>query len=316
MSGNSPSPMPYLILPNGRQIPVAQSYLTIGSDAVCDLRLTDTLIAPRHAIIQDDGRHWRVAKLNLNAVVWLNGRPLQAMTLLHDGDHLWVGETRMTWREQTDSGGGHTSLSGNARTLFYALFLLIAILFGLWSAWTVFSMRFVGNNISLSVYSSPPQGPDNASSLHTPPPLHTLVVPAPTATATPTLTPNPASTLATNNPISLPTATPTIKSASAKTSPPPTLSQTPTPPATPRPSPNPRHRKPTPTRAPTPCTSHPPHHWQQMTVQRGQTLSLLAQKYHTTVNRLKSVNCLSSDLIFAWQHLWAPALPTPTPRPT
>lgn len=185
--------MPYLILPNGRQIPVAQPYLTIGSDAACDLRLTDTLIAPRHAILQDDGQHWRVAKLNLNAVVWLNGRPLQAMTLLQDGDHLWVGETRMTWREQTDSGGGHTSLSGNTRTLFYALFLLIAILFGLWSAWTVFSVRFAGSDIRHSVYSSPPQGTDNASSPHTLPPLHTLVVPAPTATATPTLTPHPGS---------------------------------------------------------------------------------------------------------------------------
>ncbi|NOZ71416.1 MAG: LysM peptidoglycan-binding domain-containing protein [Chloroflexi bacterium] len=252
------------------------------------------------------------------------------MTILHDGDQLWVGETRLLWREHDEPITVESRPRSNTKTLLYALTLVIALLFGLWGAWTVFSDYFGTDDTTHITYSLPNDG---GQAQTTPlafaetPPLHTLVVPAPTRTATPTSTPSP-----TSQPL-LPSPTPTLTPALAESTA--TLTATlgiTTPLAetagtqlstlTPTISPT-ATTKPTKTKIKTPrnrsqkntCTPKPPQGWRRITVQRGQTLSLLAQTHRTTVSRLKNVNCLSSDLILVGQHLWAPALPTPTPRP-
>ena len=52
-------------------------------------------------------------------------------------------------------------------------------------------------------------------------------------------------------------------------------------------------------------------------VQKGDTLSHIALKYHTSVTELKTLNNLKSDLIFINQSLLVslPSTPAPTPTP-
>ncbi len=268
--------MPYLILPKGRAVPVDPPHLIIGSDAACDLRLRGALVAPRHVIIQYDGQNWRLAKLNLNAVVWLNGRPLRATTILQDGDRLWVGETQMTWRQLA---AGETPLrGGSAHTLWQGLLLLLTLFFGLWGTSAVITTYLEPNNGDHVAFSSSQQTTPQRG-----------VAPPPTATATPDLR-----FKSTATPTLAPThsLTETAVAIQPSSSPSPTLTATPS-------------------ANPTPCQPRRPRGWQQITVRRGQTLSQLAQRYHTTVSRLKNVNCLGSDLILIGQKLWVPALPTP-----
>ena len=72
---------------------------------------------------------------------------------------------------------------------------------------------------------------------------------------------------------------------------------------------------PPPTLAPTPtsCSPQPPAGWVLYTVQSGDSLYGLAQRYQTTVLRIQQVNCLSGYVISAGQQLYLPPLPaTPT----
>ncbi len=71
---------------------------------------------------------------------------------------------------------------------------------------------------------------------------------------------------------------------------------------------------PTSTRVPVPC-DHPPAHWRLYTVQRGDTLSILAWRHRTTVYEIMRANCLDSYIIRVGQRLYLPPLP-PTPPPT
>ncbi|MGC9334155.1 MAG: LCP family protein [Anaerolineae bacterium] len=76
---------------------------------------------------------------------------------------------------------------------------------------------------------------------------------------------------------------------------------------------------------PPPCV--PPADWGVCTVQEGNTLSSLAQRYGTDVDTLMQVNCLNTFTIFVGQRLYVPGLgaapnpeppeifPTSTPRP-
>ncbi len=306
--------MPYLILPNKRRIAIAQPHVTIGSDAGCDVQLRDALVAPRHAIIQFDGQHWRVAKLNLNAVTWLNGEPLRAMTILQDGDQLWVGETRLRWRE---TPAGQTGAREAApQTLWQGLLLLLVLAGGLWGVWALFAATYRPPVTQIAY--SPAQGATPLASPARTPLVIDVLPPTATATATPVLPPTPRESPVFTAPVS-PTPGPTFAptpspTPSATASPTRFPSPTPTATATARKARSTARAHPTP--GPTPCTPARPRGWRRITVQRGQTLSLLAQQYRTTVRRLRQVNCLPDDRIYAGQKLWAPALPTATPRPT
>jgi len=78
---------------------------------------------------------------------------------------------------------------------------------------------------------------------------------------------------------------------------------------------------PQPTSPPAPPPSRPPvvrcrrpAGWVDYIVQWGDTLSGLAARYGTTVQRLKDANCLPSYTIYAGSRLWVPyRLPTPVP---
>ncbi len=71
----------------------------------------------------------------------------------------------------------------------------------------------------------------------------------------------------------------------------------------------------------TPTCQRPPYSWVHYIVQLGDTLSAIALTHGTSVAKLKAVNCLSSDFIYAGQRLWVPyvvatATPTATTSPT
>ncbi|MBW7885590.1 MAG: LysM peptidoglycan-binding domain-containing protein [Caldilineaceae bacterium] len=91
--------------------------------------------------------------------------------------------------------------------------------------------------------------------------------------------------------------------------------------APPLPTPSPT---PTPTVAPaqTGCARSFPQGWAPYPVQRGDTLSSLAERSHATVHEIKRVNCLTSDVIRVGETLMLPgniylgATTTPTPVST
>ncbi len=95
------SPMPYLYLATGHPY-VLQTHgsITIGSDRTCDLPITGQAVAPRHLIVQPRGHAWQVATLDLNAPVTINGRPVRGLAILHDGDHIQIGDVTIVWHEQ------------------------------------------------------------------------------------------------------------------------------------------------------------------------------------------------------------------------
>lgn len=75
----------------------------------------------------------------------------------------------------------------------------------------------------------------------------------------------------------------------------------------------------TPTPAPRHCA--PPMWWILVTVQRGDTLYSLAQRYGTTVEAIQRANCLTDDKILVGQRIFLPPTVvrptfTPTPSPT
>jgi LysM repeat protein len=80
--------------------------------------------------------------------------------------------------------------------------------------------------------------------------------------------------------------------------------------------------RPTATRAPQapPRCAGPPASWRPITVQPSETLYTLAIRYGTTVEAIRRANCMSGDLIKAWQRLYVPPMmvvpPTPLPSIT
>ncbi len=139
------------------------------------------------------------------------------------------------------------------------------------------------------------------------------------ATETPTYTPEPIvthtplptdTTVATRQPTntSTPTQTP-IPTATAT----PTHTTTPTPTAT-------ATETTTPIATPTEevaCVPSPPSGWVRYIIQANDTLSGLATRGNTTLQRIQEVNCLEGNLLSIGATLWLPAsvLPTATPTP-
>ncbi|MGQ9600188.1 MAG: LysM peptidoglycan-binding domain-containing protein, partial [Anaerolineae bacterium] len=106
-----------------------------------------------------------------------------------------------------------------------------------------------------------------------------------TATALPTWTPSSFPVLKTFTP------SPTVSPLPTGTAPP---SGTPTPSATRQPSPTPAAR----------CV--PPSNWRRYTVQRGETLAILAWRFWTSESSLRQANCLKSSSLRAGQVLYVP----------
>ncbi len=66
---------------------------------------------------------------------------------------------------------------------------------------------------------------------------------------------------------------------------------------------------------PTPVNCPPPVGWLAYTVQPGDTLDLLAFRYHTSAEAIVQANCLLSTTIPAGSFLYLPPIPTATPIP-
>ncbi len=120
-----------------------------------------------------------------------------------------------------------------------------------------------------------------------------------TDTPIPTNTPSPTEPSATSTPTK--TMTPTVTNTS-----PPTATETETNTATE-----------TPTEA-IACDPTPPFGWVRYTIQANDTLSGLATRGNTTIERIQEVNCLEGNILSIGHVFWLPAavLPTDTPTPT
>jgi LysM repeat protein len=66
---------------------------------------------------------------------------------------------------------------------------------------------------------------------------------------------------------------------------------------------------------PTPANCPPPTNWLPYLVQPGDTLTLLAFKYNTTVDAVIQANCLLSNTLLPGSILYLPPAPTATPIP-
>ena len=74
----------------GRDLAVSASPFTIGSDAQCDLILSDASVRPQHAVLEEEGEgHWTLRNLGPRGVL-VNQNPVSS-TLLGDGDLIQIG---------------------------------------------------------------------------------------------------------------------------------------------------------------------------------------------------------------------------------
>jgi LysM repeat protein len=67
---------------------------------------------------------------------------------------------------------------------------------------------------------------------------------------------------------------------------------------------------------PSPTICNAPYGWIIYTVRSGDYLTQIARDYGITYQKLRDVNCLTSDIIHPGDHLWVPNVPTITPAPS
>ncbi len=117
--------MPYLTLPTNQTVYFRQSSFVVGSDSSCDLPISGRGVAPRHLILQTRGEHWQVAPLAMSAPAAINDQPLTGLTILHDGDHIQVGEEIvLVWHEREQE----EAKKGPWMGLLFILLVVVAML--------------------------------------------------------------------------------------------------------------------------------------------------------------------------------------------
>jgi hypothetical protein len=78
-------------LRSGEQIPLTNQRFAIGRVPGNQLVLDDDTVSSRHAVIEANGRGWRIRDLQSTNGTLLNNRPVQSPHDLHDGDELAFG---------------------------------------------------------------------------------------------------------------------------------------------------------------------------------------------------------------------------------
>jgi|HubBroStandDraft_1064217.scaffolds.fasta_scaffold01358_7 predicted component of type VI protein secretion system len=79
-----------------RELDLSEGSLTVGRSSSCQLFLDDPLVSRRHAIFLVAGSGVTVEDLQSRNGVLVNGRRIQARTMLRPGDHVLIGSAELT----------------------------------------------------------------------------------------------------------------------------------------------------------------------------------------------------------------------------
>ncbi|MCO6453558.1 MAG: LysM peptidoglycan-binding domain-containing protein [Caldilineales bacterium] len=260
------TPIPALQLPSGHLQPVNANNFVIGSGAGCNLRLKDRGVAERHLILQRAGEYWQAALISLEASAQVNKAPMNGIVRLRNGDTIKLGRTRMRFVED-GAAVGMTGLLWS-RMWMFALILVAALV--------IMALALAANNQrQASVMPMPSETlatPMESTVVPTPeptppPPVISIIVPTAPAVPIPTDTPEVEAWPTVSG--LLPTALPETEEEIF--------------PGCPR-----------------------PNGFQIITVAEGESLEDLAQRYGSSVTRLRRANCLDSNLVKSGDRLYVP----------
>ena len=97
MSGPMADAAAYLVLPDGRRLPLDRDVFIMGRGTTNDLPLNDQQVSRRHAQLKRLPQGWVLLDLHSANGTWVNGYQVIAPHLLQDGDEITVGEQRLVY---------------------------------------------------------------------------------------------------------------------------------------------------------------------------------------------------------------------------
>ncbi|MCP3101037.1 sigma 54-interacting transcriptional regulator [Myxococcus sp. K15C18031901] len=92
----------FLVLPDGRRLPLDKPVVSIGADATCDAVLAVPGIRPSHALLFRDGRGWSVSASGKGCDVKVRGRRVESAPL-EPGERFRVGPVELELVESLPS---------------------------------------------------------------------------------------------------------------------------------------------------------------------------------------------------------------------
>ena len=158
--------MPHLKLEKNQSIQMHGASFTIGSDPTCDLPISGRGVLPRHIILQSRGDRWQVAKLTLDAPVFINNRPVDSLALLNDGDQIKIGDITFVWQEKNVVFEEENGPWKGLVLILLTVLVMLSFIF-IWFGYSDFQLG-APPTASASATSIPKQTPQNA-----PPPKET-----------------------------------------------------------------------------------------------------------------------------------------------
>lgn len=107
-NGNTPENLPdgFLVgqssLIRGRKIALTpeKQRLVIGADSDCDVTISGSTMAPRHAVLEYVDGDWNLIALDDDGLVWVNEEPIK-VAVLESGDRVEIGRHRWEFLENT-----------------------------------------------------------------------------------------------------------------------------------------------------------------------------------------------------------------------
>jgi len=96
--------------PQGHDVvAVAGPRFSVGKSPDCDLALTaDAAVSRVHAVIEEMGGGWCLNDLGSRNGTFVNGDRLFGTRMLHHGDEITLGKSRLVFRDHNGSGGPAT----------------------------------------------------------------------------------------------------------------------------------------------------------------------------------------------------------------
>jgi len=96
--------------PGGQVFEIPEGELSIGRQAACDLRLAESTVSRRHALVRREGDRVELVDLDSRHGTFVNGLPVGERTL-EDGDRVVIGGSTFLVRLQPDTTAGAESAS-------------------------------------------------------------------------------------------------------------------------------------------------------------------------------------------------------------
>lgn len=97
----------YLEFPDGTSQALNNWECILGTSSASDVMLSDDSVHRSHAAMQRDGKgRWNITSLDKKAAVFVNGAPIDTAAPLRDGDHLRLGDLRLTFWDLSDAQRG------------------------------------------------------------------------------------------------------------------------------------------------------------------------------------------------------------------